>query len=70
MKTRSTQKEDESKMYVGSLMIWLNQNCEIICSVLLRSKLVWSFAHQFVDFVTYSNQKRERKLSPKLSKTS
>ena len=40
VKIRSIQEEDESKMCVGSLMIWLNPNCDVICSILLPSKLV------------------------------
>ena len=30
VKIRSIQEDDESKMYVGSLMIWVNPNCEVI----------------------------------------
>ena len=70
-------------MCVGSLMIWLNPNCDVICSILLPSKLVWSFAHQFVDFTLKSLIATRRKglfcarlskvlskFSQKLSKTS
>ena len=39
---------DESKTCVGSLMIWLNPNCKVTCSILLPLELVCSFAHQFV----------------------
>ena len=48
------QEEDESKMCVGSLMIRLSPNCNVICSILLPSKLVWSFADQCVDFALKS----------------
>ena len=49
LRIRSRQ-EVESKTCVASLMIWLNLNCEAICSVFLPSKVVWSVSHQFVDF--------------------
>ena len=51
---RSIQEEDESKMCVGSLMIWLSPNYDVIYSILLPSKLVRLFAHQFVDFALKS----------------
>ena len=49
LKIRSIQEEDESKMCVGSLIIWVNPNYDVIYLTLLPSKLVWSFAHQFVN---------------------
>ena len=44
-------------------MIWLNPNCDVICSILLPSKLVWSFAHQFLDFALKSPIATKRKAS-------
>ena len=57
-------------MCVGSLMIWLSPNCDVICSILLPSKLVRSFAHQFVDFALKSPIATKRKglFCAKLSK--
>ena len=70
-------------MCVGSLMISLSPNCDVICSIYLPSKLVRSFAQQFVNFALKSPIATKKKglfcarlskvlskFSQKLSKTS
>ena len=57
---RSMLEEEDSNIWVGSLIIWCKPNCDEIFSIALPSVLVMSFLQQLLDFALKSPRSTTR----------
>ena len=61
VKIRSMHKEEDSKIWVASLIIWLRTNWDVTFSIVIPSKLVLFWLHQCLDFALKSPMTTNKK---------